>query len=257
VTVAGLGDTARECHIPRYNFAFKARSGRQARSHTVQLTRRELLAGASALALAAALIGAAPLAGLTVPASAQTASPADLMQAGPLGDMAMGADNAPVTIVEYASMTCGHCANFHNNTYPELKKRYIDTGKVRYIFREFPLDPLAAGAFMLARCAGKDDKNRYFNLVEVLFQKQKDWAVQKPIPPLLSIVKQAGFTQETFEQCLANQQMLDGIEQVRNRAAEKLGVNSTPTFFINGKVFRGDISIEEIAKAVDPYLKAS
>src|SRR5688572_12908393 len=94
---------------------------------------------------------------LTHPALAQqTPSPAELAQAGPLGEQALGAENAPVTIIEYASMTCGHCADFHNKTYPTLKSKYIDTGKVRYILREFPLDPIAAGAFMLARCAGKD-----------------------------------------------------------------------------------------------------
>jgi protein-disulfide isomerase len=223
----------------------------------VQPTRREILAGASALALAAMLTGAAPLAGLLSPARAQSPSPADLMQAGPLGEMSMGSDTAPVTVIEYASMTCGHCASFHTKTYPELKTRYIDTGKVRYIFREFPLDPLAAGAFMLARCAAKDDKSRFFTMIEVLFQKQKEWVVQKPIPPLLAIAKQTGFTQQSFEECLANQPMLDGIEQVRNRAAEKLGVNSTPTFFINGTLHRGDLSIDDLAKAFEPYLKAS
>jgi protein-disulfide isomerase len=220
----------------------------------VQLTRRDILAGVSALALTAALAAAIPLAS---PAQAQSPSPADLQQAGPLGEMSLGSETAPVTVIEYASMTCGHCASFHTKTYPELKTRYIDTGKVRYIFREFPLDPLAAGAFMLARCAAKDDKARFFTMIEVLFQKQKEWVVQKPIPPLLAIAKQAGFTQESFEQCLANQPMLDGIEQVRNRAVEKLGVNSTPTFFINGKIHRGDLSIDDLTKAFEPYLKAS
>jgi protein-disulfide isomerase len=257
VTGTGLGEAARQCHIRRNIFAKSAGSGRIARSHPVQLTRRDILAGASALALAAALTGVAPLASLVAPAHAQTPSPADLQQAGPLGEMSLGSETAPVTVIEYASMTCGHCANFHVKTYPELKTRYIDTGKVRYIFREFPLDPLAAGAFMLARCAGKDDKSRYFSMLEVLFQKQKEWVVQKPIPPLLAIAKQAGFTQQSFEQCLANQPMLDGIEQVRNRAAEKLGVNSTPTFFINGKLHRGDLTIDDLAKEIDPYLKAS
>ena len=199
-----------------------------------------------------ALVGAtASLDAFISPALAQ-AAPADLMVAGPLGEMALGAENAPVTIIEYASMTCPHCATFHEKTYPELKKRYIDTGKVRFIFREFPLDPLAAAGFMLARCAGKD---KYFPLIETLFQKQREWVVQKPLAPLLAIAKQAGFTQESFEKCLANQQVLDGIDNVRQRAVQKLNVSSTPTFFINGKIARGALSIEEIEKQIEPYLK--
>ena len=158
-----------------------------------------------------------------------------------------------MTIIEYASMTCGHCATFHNETYPVLKSKYIDTGKVRYILREFPLDPLATGAFMLARCAGE---GKYYPLVEALFQKQKDWVVQKPIEPLMAIAKQAGFTQESFEACLSNQKMMDGIEAVRLHGAEKLGVNSTPTFFINGKIHRGTMTVQELEKQLEPHLKS-
>jgi protein-disulfide isomerase len=118
----------------------------------------------------------------------------DLMTPSALGDQSLGKDDAPVTIIEYASMTCPHCAKFHEITYPELKKRYIDTGKVRFIFREFPLDPVAATAFMMARCAPKD---KYFPLIEVLFQQQETWAVgppASPLPLLLQIAKQANFT---------------------------------------------------------------
>ena len=131
--------------------------------------------------------------------------------------MALGDEKAPVTIIEYASMTCPHCATFHDTTYPELKKRYIDTGKVRFIFREFPLDQLAPAAFMLARCAGPD---KYFPMIETLFQQQKEWVVQKPLPPLLAIAKQAGFSEQSFNECLKNQKLLDGIEDVRQRAIE-------------------------------------
>jgi len=178
-----------------------------------------------------------------------------LMEPGPLPDIVIGSASAPNTIVEYASMTCPHCAHFQEVTFPELKKRYIDTGKVRYIFREFPLDSLAAAAFMLARCAGKDDKDKYFALVDTLFRQQRQWAVEKPIPPLLAIAKQAGFTEQTFNACLANQQMLDGIESIRQRAIKQFKVQSTPTFFINGTAHPGALSIDEMAKAIDPYLK--
>jgi protein-disulfide isomerase len=218
------------------------------------ITRREFLEGASALALLGSALAIAGDAALIAPAQAQQqVSTEELMAPGPLPEQALGAADAPVTVVEYASMTCGHCATFHEKTYPELKKRYIDTGKVRFIFREFPLDPLAAGGFMLARCAGD---GKYFPMVETLFHKQKDWAVQKPLPPLFEIAKQAGFTKQSFDQCLANQKLLEDVEKVRERAASKFGVNSTPTFFINGKKHTGALSIEEIEKQIQPYLKS-
>jgi protein-disulfide isomerase len=219
----------------------------------VKITRRAFLVG-TALGLALALTSS-PF-GLIEQALAQQApSPAELMQPGPLPEMVLGQDNAPVTIIEYASMTCSHCAAFHKDTFPKVKSEYIDTGKVRFIFREFPLDPLAAGGFMLARCAGNENKDRYFALVDTLFNQQKEWVVQRPLPPLKAIAKQAGITEQAFEQCLANQQVLDGIEQVRQRASDKLGVNSTPTFFINGKIQRGALTFEQIEKEVQPYLK--
>ena len=177
---------------------------------------------------------------------------AELMQPGPLGDEVLGAANAPVTIIEYASMTCPHCAHFHKTVYPELKKKYVDTGKVRFIFREFPLDPVALAASMLARCAGND---KFFPLVEAFFAQQKDWVVQKPLQPMLSIAKQAGFTQQSFDQCLANQQIEQALVEQRTRAAQKFNVNPTPTFFINGKIFRGALTPDELDKQVAPYLK--
>jgi protein-disulfide isomerase len=177
---------------------------------------------------------------------------ADLLTPGPLGDQIQGAANAPVTLIEYASMTCPHCAHFHETTYPEMKKKYIDTGKIRFIFREFPLDTLALAGSMLARCAGKE---KFFPLIETLFAQQKEWVTQKPMQPLLAIARQAGFTQQSFEECLANQQVQSGIEEVRQRAAQRLNVQSTPTFFINGKLFRGSLTIQELDKEMAPYLK--
>jgi protein-disulfide isomerase len=179
-------------------------------------------------------------------------SSADLLTPGPLGDQVQGAANAPVTLIEYASMTCPHCAHFHETTYPEMKKKYIDTGKLRFIFREFPLDTLALAGSMLARCAGKE---KFFPLIETLFAQQKEWVTQKPMQPLLAIARQAGFTQQSFEECLANQQVQSGIEEVRQRAAQRLNVQSTPTFFINGKLFRGSLTIQELDKEMAPYLK--
>lgn len=213
---------------------------------TVKITRRDFALGASALALTVALGGLADMM-LVTPAQAQTL----LMQPGPLGEMALGDEKAPITIIEYASMTCPHCAAFHTTTYPEIKKRYIDTGKVRFIFREFPLDQLALAGFLLARCAGPD---KYFPMIETLFQQQKDWVVQKPLAPLMAIAKQAGMSEAAFNECLQNQKLVDGIEDVRQRAI-KLKVESTPSFFINGKPLRGAFSIEDFEKAIAPLLK--
>jgi protein-disulfide isomerase len=222
------------------------------------VTRRYVLMGGAALAVVAAAGGAGyylwtqPDTAVAQPAAGGEVPIAELMTPGPLGDQAEGAANAPVTIIEYASMTCPHCSHFHETTYPEMKKKYIDTGKIRFIFREFPLDPLAAAASMLARCAGGD---KYFPLIETFFAQQKDWVVQKPLQPMFAIAKQAGFTQQSFDECLANQQMLNGIEESRTRATTKFNVNSTPTFFINGKIFRGALTPEELDKQVAPYLK--
>jgi protein-disulfide isomerase len=221
----------------------------------LSLTRRELLTTGAVLALGAAVISAGvlpPFSTLAIAADTNP-SPEDLAHAGPGGDVMIGSDKAPVTVIEYASMTCPHCAHFEETTLPELKKRYIDTGKVRYVMREFPLDALAAAGFMLARCAGPD---KYEAVVETLFAKQADWVmVQKPIPPLMAIAKQFGFTEDSFNTCLANQKVLDDVQAVRDHAVSKLGVNSTPTFFINGKRLVGDLSIEAMAKEIDPYLK--
>jgi protein-disulfide isomerase len=185
---------------------------------------------------------------------AQTAAAAELMKPGPLPEEAQGNADAPVTLIEYASMTCSHCANFDTQVYPTLKSKYIDPGKVRYIMREFPLDPLAAAGFMLARCAGE---GKYFAMIDVLFKMQPQWAFTKdPVQGLLSIAKQAGFSEQRFNECVANQKLLDDIDAVRQHAAEKLGVNSTPTFFINGQIHRGEMTLEDLDKVLAPYLKS-
>jgi len=215
-------------------------------------SRRQFVTTAAMFALTGAGATGAALPRFTAIAKADEPSAADLAVQGPAGDVVLGSDKAPVTVIEYASMTCPHCAHFAETTFPELKKRYIDTGKVRYTLREFPLDALAAAGFMLARCAGKD---KYMPIVETLFAKQTDWVVKDAVGPLKSIAKQFGFTEASFNQCLANQKLLDDIQAVRDRAAEKLGVNSTPTFFINGKRMVGDLSIDAMAKEIDPYLK--
>jgi len=239
----------------------------------LSFTRRKLFtAGGTCVLAAAGLSGAVfprfispakadPPAATPAPGagSAAAADPkelAELAKPGPAGDIVLGSDKAPVTMIEYASMTCPHCAHFSETTFPTLKKRYIDTGKVRFIFREFPFDKVAAAAFMLARCAGKDGGNdRYMAVVETLFAKQDQWVNDHPLEPLENIAKQLGFSEDSFKACLTNQKVLNDIEAVRDRAVDKLGVNSTPTFFINGKKIVGDVPIETLAKVIDPYLK--
>jgi len=221
------------------------------------ITRRSFLNSVSAFALLAGLVAAAGKIGLDLVGAARAQSiPMDqLMAPQALPDQVLGKPEAPVTIVEYASMTCPHCAHFHKVTYPELKKRYIDTGKVRFIFREFPLDRLAAAGAMLARCAGEGEK--YFGVVDLLFDNQEKWAVRQPLPPLMNLMKQAGFTQATFEKCLADTELLGKLEQERDDAAKKYKVESTPTLFINGNKVAGAISIEEMAKQIDALLPKS
>ena len=221
----------------------------------MHITRREFCQSTSVAPLATALLSTSSLSLFPTAAQAQTVSMSDLMKPDALPDMVMGDAKAPVTVIEYASMTCPHCAHFQETTFPELKKRYIDTGKVRYIFREFPLDSLAAAAFMLARCSAQDDSSKYFALIDSLFRQQRTWAVEKPLEPLFAIAKQAGFTKQTFDACLANQKVLDGIEAVRGRAVNQFKVESTPTFFINGTKAPGALSIDDMAKLIDPQLK--
>jgi protein-disulfide isomerase len=166
----------------------------------------------------------------------------DLMVAGPLGEMGLGDPKAPNVIIEYASMTCPHCQAWHAQVYKDFKAKYIDTGKVYFIFREYPLDPLATAAIMIARCAPPE---RYFPLVDLMFENQKQWAfVSDPSTALQNLVKQAGVTPEAFKACLTNQQILDGVNWVKNRATNEFDVNSTPTFFINGQMHKGEQTLE-------------
>lgn len=185
------------------------------------------------------------------PESAGNVDMAELLKPGALPEKALGKDDAKVTIVEYASMTCPHCAHFAETTYPELKTKYIDTGKVRYIMREFPFDPRAEAGFMLARCSG----DNYFAMIDVLFRQQDSWvAVENVKDSLLQISKLAGFTQETFNACLTDQKLLDDVRAVQKRGADEFKVDSTPTFFINGKTYKGALSIAEMSAIIDPML---
>lgn len=226
-------------------------------------SRPALLSRRSALALGITVTAATGLTwGLGTDAIAQRKSgPAEvsvdeLMKKSDLDDIVLGSADAKVTVVEYGSMTCGHCANFATKVFPEFKTKYIDTNKVRFIFRDFPLDNLAAAVSMLARCVpGGVEKS--FGLVETYYAKQADWAFSNgnPVPKLFDIAKQAGFTQESFDKCLKDQKLLDQITAGRTRASDVFGVSSTPTFFINGKRLQETPTIAAFDKMIEPLLK--
>lgn len=171
-----------------------------------------------------------------------------------LGEKFLGSADAKVTVIEYASATCPHCAQFHKDTFPVLKSEYIDTGKVRFVFREFPFDDLALAAFMLARCAPED---KYFPVVDMLFDTQETWARNNPKEELFKIAQLAGFSRDSFEACLKNEEVARGIIDIRNKANESYGVNSTPTFFVNGKEIDGSQPVEEFRKAIDEAITAA
>lgn len=183
---------------------------------------------------------------------AQVTSEETLAVPGPLGDRMLGSADAPVTIYEYASMTCPHCATFHKESYATLKSDYIDTGKVRLVFREFPLDMAAFGVAMLARCAPAD---QYFPLINTFFEKQEEWArASDRFKAILKLAEPYGFTEASLEQCLKNQQLFDGLNWVRERASKTLGVKATPTFFINGEKEEGALSVAALRASIDPKL---
>ena len=216
------------------------------------ITRRAFTIALSLTGLAA-LAGFAPLR-LISEAMAQSAS--DVAKPQSLPDMALGPANASVTVTEYASMTCPHCAAFNDNVFPKIKSEYIDTGKVRYVFREFPLDIKAAAGSMLARCIAKDDSGKYFAVIDMLFRQQNDWVVKNTTETLTRIGKQAGLSQQAVEDCLKDQALLDKIAADQKFANEVLKVNSTPTFFINGEMIRGETSFEEFDKRIKSLLKS-
>jgi protein-disulfide isomerase len=165
------------------------------------------------------------------------------------GDFFLGKADAPITLVEYASLTCPHCADFHANVLPEIKKDYIDTGKARLIYRDFPLDRLALAGSMVAQCSGRD---RYFGFLQVLFQSQMQWArAANPIEALAQIARLGGITATEFDACLKNEEQEKGIFQKRLDASNKFKVSSTPTIFINGRKYPGGLTFPQIKAVLD------
>jgi protein-disulfide isomerase len=213
--------------------------------------RRKFNAGLFAVTVAAAISLLAHR-----PAEAQQADAAELARPAPLGDIVLGSANAPVTIIEYASLSCGHCAAFHTGIYPTIKTEYIDTGKLRFIFREYPLDLQAAAASMVARCIGKDDPQKYHDAAGKLFATQDQWVQRDTAAQLRRIANESGLDETAFNVCLSNQAMVDGLKLGMEHAHTKLKVDSTPTFFVNGTQLKGAWSIDEFRKLIEAKLKS-
>jgi protein-disulfide isomerase len=219
------------------------------------MSRYQRRSALSALGMIMAVAIGAAAAMQLLPAEAQTTkvSVEKLNAPQALPDVVQGKADAPITIIEYASMTCPHCARFHAETYPTLLSKYINTGKVRFTLREFPLDPRAAAAFMLARCSG--DGGKRTAVIDLLFNSQQSWAYSdKPIDALADLMKQTGMSSKDFEACLNNQKLYDKVIKEREDASKDFGIDATPTFFVNGVKYSGEMSVAAMSKILDPLL---
>jgi len=177
----------------------------------------------------------------------------ELNKVGPLSEISIGRSDAKITIIEYASMSCGHCGLFHRDLLPKLKAKYIDTGIARLVVREFPLNYVAIAVSLLARCSGPD---KTYDVIDTMFERQKQWLKSGDVRgDLRGIMSGFGMTTGTFDACLKNKKLFDQIKAVRQRAIDDFGVKSTPTFFINGKPLVGPRTTDEFDKIIQPMLK--
>ncbi len=204
----------------------------------MNITRRNLLMAATTLAFAPAALAAGKV------------DLSDILTAPEGGDMVMGKEDAKVSLVEYASASCPHCAKFYKDVFPKIKSEYIDTGKIKFIFREFPHNQPALAAFMIARAMPKE---KYFPLVDIFFTTQDTW-LAKPKEGLLNIAKQAGMSEADFEAALKNEALANNILAVREKGSTKYGVDGIPTLFLNGQAFHGETTFDDLKKAIDPLL---
>ncbi|MGQ0580533.1 MAG: DsbA family protein [Reyranella sp.] len=218
--------------------------------------RNILIVAGGAVAVAAIVAGVffgtrAPAPGPAPVAVAAAPDKATLLAILP-GDHVLGDPKAPVTIIEYASLTCSHCAHFHTQILPDLKKKWIDTGKVNLVYRDFPLDQVAVKAAQIAECAGKD---KYFGVLDIIFRGQPQWATgADPLAELAKPLRIAGLGEAEIKACLANDAMVNAVLN-DYRSGDTLGVNSTPTLFIGGQLYRGSRSVEDIDAALAKLVK--
>jgi len=187
--------------------------------------------------------GAAGTADVEIPLKEQVLEP------GPLGEHEYGNPNAPVTIIEYASLTCPHCRNYHAKVFPKVKRAYIDTGKVRYIIREFPIGRTAGTAAIIAKCV---PESKYLSLMETFLRRQSEWVSQEVRPDAIyAVAKSSGMSRAQFDKCLSNQAIIDGLTEVKQRG-RKYGVIGTPTLFVNGQKAQGEVTFEEVKAMIEP-----
>lgn len=204
------------------------------------------------IAVAVFLALAAPVS--TDAAMAQSAIAAAVAKPVLLPDIVIGSPKAPITITEYASMSCSHCAAFGENVFPMLRSKYIDTGKVRFVFREFPLDIKAATASMLARCIGKGDSEKSLGAIETLFKLQER-LVAETKETLLFVGKLNGMSEQEVAACASDQAQLDKLTADQQYAVRELKVVSTPTFFLNGVKLQGSMPFEDLEERIKPLLR--
>lgn len=199
--------------------------------------RRLLVTGGVATGLA--------MSGLMVPGIARAA---DYSR----GDMVLGDPDAPVEVIEYASMTCPHCRRFHEEIYPKLKKEFVDTGKVRFVFREFPLDRYALQASMLARCGGEQ---KFFGFIDLLFQQQPNWtSASDPTAALRQIGVLGGISAEAFDACMADESLVDMLLATRLDGHQRMKVSGTPSVYVNGEKFDGGLDFEALSDRIESAL---
>jgi protein-disulfide isomerase len=211
-----------------------------------------------AFAAALSLTGVAALSGLTrfdlIASASANGTAEDIAEPVSLPQMALGPADAAVTVTEYASITCPHCAAFNENTFPKIKAAYIDTGKIRYVFSEFPLDPVAAASSVLSRCIADGDAEKYFAVTDVMFRQ--DWSrFTNPRDTLIQVGKQSGLDEDQVRDCLKNEVVFNKIVAGRIYANAKLGINSTPTFLINDDRVVGNVPFEEFDRRIKALLK--
>jgi protein-disulfide isomerase len=187
------------------------------------------------------------------PKPTSTTDMAKALEPGPLPELMVGDNAAGVAIIEYGSATCSHCAHFDKEIWPAIKSAYVDTGKVRYIFREYSRNNLDVGAYMLARCNGDD---KALATIELLFANQDRWAfVDKPLDGLVEVLKPTGLTRDKIETCLKDQAKANALVNITETANKNFSIQGTPTFIIDGKIYGGALSKDELDAILKPLIK--
>jgi protein-disulfide isomerase len=206
--------------------------------------RAALFAVAFGFGLASAAVAA--------PAPEGTVDMTELLKAAPLPELAMGPENG-IPVIEYGSVTCPHCAAFDKTVLPKLKAAYVDTGKVRYIFREFSRNALDVAAFTLARCVGDD---KAMATIELLFSTQDKWAfTDNPLEPLLASLRPTGLSRDKAMACLKDNTEINKVRSITETAEKLVKVQGTPTFVIDGKVYGGELSMDDFDQILKPLIK--